>query len=386
MSHCGNEAPHDVSTTPSLPQVYNYHPATFAERGLAAPFTSPILAGARLRLAKDVAKMSADFRAAGGSLEVIVPTWAGGRGVYVVPWPDVRQLFRPTVHDIRVGESLVVSLRFNDCLRPSELRRIGREVARDGFAGRTAAAAAADALEHVDMRAEAAFEDLLQALVLQLCLDLPPDALTPAVVSAAARALGKTAQELAVVLRDFAGYFAEIGIGPQAATSPIRKIIAATAQLGQDVTGWAGGDAAAANGAALHLVASAQTMTMLTERLLTPVRKRLSALPALCRDAFADRAAVMQELERGEWAVDGWERICLLWRSAAASLGRASVLPEMASLVPQLPDELDRWVGLPPGTAAKLSARNKMMRAIAEPSFHTLDVIARNERLRSFAA
>ena len=71
----------------NLPLLDAYTPTSFQERGVAVPFTTPRLAGARIR------------RPERSGTEFIVPNPSGGRGVYVLHWGALRQLCRPTVHD-----------------------------------------------------------------------------------------------------------------------------------------------------------------------------------------------------------------------------------------------------------------------------------------------
>ena len=107
-------------------------PKTFHERGVSAPFTTPLLAGARLRAAQ--ARI-------GQVLEVVIPNPAGRRGVDIVPWPELGDLCRPTVHDTRLAEALAVRLDLA-ALSPAMVRQTGWEVAAKGYAGRGAAVAA----------------------------------------------------------------------------------------------------------------------------------------------------------------------------------------------------------------------------------------------------
>src|ERR1700712_5461419 len=51
-----------------------YHPTTFLERGVAVPFTTPMLAGTRARPAEKQ------------GLELVIPNPSGGRGVYIMAW------------------------------------------------------------------------------------------------------------------------------------------------------------------------------------------------------------------------------------------------------------------------------------------------------------
>jgi hypothetical protein len=121
--------PSFLSALQQLKPVQGFMPTTFLERGVAVPFTTPLLAGARAR--------------PGGRnhLELIVPNPTGGAGVYILPWDDVAALCRPTVHDRQLSKA-VASLR---TVTPAMTRRVAREVAVVGLAGRGAAAAARSA-------------------------------------------------------------------------------------------------------------------------------------------------------------------------------------------------------------------------------------------------
>src|SRR4051794_34879392 len=110
-----------------LPLMANaYHPATFQDRGAAVAFTTPMLAGSRVRDNPRRGK------------ELVIHNPSGRRGVYVLPLPGVRDQYRPTVHDVvllqRIGE-----LRTID---PATIRKAALGVAREGFAGPEARMAA----------------------------------------------------------------------------------------------------------------------------------------------------------------------------------------------------------------------------------------------------
>jgi hypothetical protein len=51
-----------------LPRIQSGHPATFAERGVALPTTTPLLSGARVQ------------PGARGGLDLLIPSPTGGRG------------------------------------------------------------------------------------------------------------------------------------------------------------------------------------------------------------------------------------------------------------------------------------------------------------------
>jgi hypothetical protein len=107
-------------------------PASFAERGVAVPFTAPMLAAARLRRLPDRLP------------ELLLPA-LGGRGVYILGWEACFGLCAPTLHDRQLWDRLAALARPT----PASVRAAARAAALTGIAGRPAAAAAriADAME-----------------------------------------------------------------------------------------------------------------------------------------------------------------------------------------------------------------------------------------------
>ena len=84
----------------SRPLIQRYRPRSFRERGVVAPFTSPLLSGGRLRW---VPRMGV----AGHDLELVVPNPSGGKGFYILPWGDIGSIWRPTMHDVELGRILI---------------------------------------------------------------------------------------------------------------------------------------------------------------------------------------------------------------------------------------------------------------------------------------
>ena len=94
------------------PAVRLYHPATFLERGVAIPFTTPLLFGTRARPSERH-----------GS-ELIIPNPSGGRGVYVLSWAAIAQLCQPTLHDQIFNEHIAALV----AVTPASIRRVAREI------------------------------------------------------------------------------------------------------------------------------------------------------------------------------------------------------------------------------------------------------------------
>jgi len=118
--------PDSAFTEARLPPAQDHLPTTFLERGIAVPFTTPQLAGARVRPGERE------------GLELIVPNPSGGRGVYIVAWESMSAICRPTVHDCRLS-AMVAGVRG---VTPATIRQAARQAAAQGYAGRRAAVAA----------------------------------------------------------------------------------------------------------------------------------------------------------------------------------------------------------------------------------------------------
>src|ERR1700712_948232 len=98
-----------------LPLIRPYHPVTFLERGVAVPFTTPMLAGTRARPADK------------GGLELVIPNPSGGRGVYIMAWTSISALCTPTLHDRQLNERIATLTN----VTPHTIRQVGREVAHE---------------------------------------------------------------------------------------------------------------------------------------------------------------------------------------------------------------------------------------------------------------
>ena len=94
-------------------------PETFEQRGVYVPFTTPILAYARLR------------RPIGGSLEVLIPGLAGGSETYIIPYKVLPDVLNLLVHDRALHEELL-NLRK---ISPGRVRQSANLVAMTGLGG-----------------------------------------------------------------------------------------------------------------------------------------------------------------------------------------------------------------------------------------------------------
>jgi len=295
----------------SLPLADSYQPTSFAERGVDAPFTAPLLAGSRLRQAQRP------------GLELVVPNPSGGRGVYILPWPSARSLCNPTLHDLRLYEEL----RRVPLLTPAAVRTVARIVAREGLAGEEAqqaaiAAAAADAETRLRMASK-------------LWIGLR-----------SAQLSGLSPQAVAHELDALGALFVPIGLPPDADKARLPQRQAALESLRSETDQWArvsGGDDL---GALASMISSgAAAATAAATRLIRDARDLAADVPALLQQWMRAPDDVRARVARADWVLDGWDRILMLWREARWPAGQRAALLEMAQLVPDLPEEAGDWLG-----------------------------------------
>lgn len=370
-----------MNSLPS-PALQAFHPVTFAERGAAMPFTSPLLAGARARPAER------------GGIELVIPNPSGGRGVYVLPWTSMRELCRPTVHDVQLNERIAALHSFT----PSAIRQAAREVAMTGLAGREAGAAAREA-ERIEAEARMLTNfHLLLRLVQQVeppnASDVPPEQERPVELERRAkRAIGQIAprlgQEPDVVagnLEELSSLLCPIGLGSRATQARLPRLLATLKLVRQEVADWAANYDDAAGEAAL-IVATADLTVACAGDALQAAWAAAEQVLELLAAWRTDATSLAARMARPDWLVDGWERICLLWTISKRPAERSAALHEMVLLLPIIPWEAKDWAGFNVDMELPVrSSRSVSLNQDWRTGASVFDQIARNEHLRTLAA
>jgi hypothetical protein len=327
---------------------------TFAGRGVAAPFTTPLLAGTRVR------------ESTRSELELVVPNPSGGRGVYVLNWSGVRALCNPTLHDA------VLSRQFSGLavLDPARVRDAALQVALEGHAGREAAAAAGVAISHDRTQRLTAHFLLVSGLVEQLdphgrkvassperMADL--DRRASVVLHRIAPSLGRPAAQLADGVMAVGAMFAPIGIAAGDRDARIPRLLIRLEESLTDLSRWLEADPENDVGGLGSAVAAAMRRACDSgSAVLEKTRMALTGPTNLLKCWTTDPDVVLARAMRCDWLLDGWERIGLLWLSAGTGASRRAALLEMAPLVPVLPREVMEWTDMPvPEEAMKQANR-----------------------------
>ena len=366
--------------SPSLSIAQAYQPTTFLERGVAVPFTTPALLGARAR------------PAARGGLEILVPNpAAGGPGVYVLSWAGIGELCRPTVHDILLGQRIAASRG----LTPAAVRAAARDIAAQGMAGRDAVAAAQAAVETDQQDLLGTNFHLLLALIGQIdpaeLAGLGEDRTRSADLELRARQalarigpkLGRVAAGIPATLDEIARGFA--GIGSPAQTPPPRiiRLLASLGRLRADMAAWSTErkDASATQADMIAIVADVTLGC--AERTVADAHAITDDMARMLRCWADSSASLAARIGRPDWLLDGWEKICLIWRCAEADVARQAALAEMTILLPVLPREVSAWMGKPIDVDTVWRFRADIAGRGDWRTGGSLDQVARNEALRA---
>ena len=351
---------------------------TFASRGVSVPFTTPMLAGTRIR------------RAGTQDIELVVPNPFGGRGIYVLHWSGVRALVKPTVHD---------TVLYQRCLRlgaiePTAIRDAALAVAREGHAGRAAASAAETTIARDRAQVVRTHAMLMLRLVERLDPDFVP---APPVAEQAtylnvrairllerlAPSLGCRPADLAAALTALGWVFAPVGTagGDRDARIPLllRRLEETQAGLAAWLRAEPGNDL---SGLGQAIDAAIGRICESGATVLDKTRAARLEPVGLLKHWITDRAGVLAQAGRCDWLLDGWERVELVWRAAGTQAARQAALLEMAPLVPVLPREVLSWTD----TVIPVEAMQPAYRVTSsQDSWRTggaaFALTARNERL-----
>ena len=323
-----------MSLAMASPQLlHTDQPTRFLERGAAVPFTAPVLAGARVRLAGR------------GGVELLIPNPSGAAGVYVLPGTALRQFCRPTLHDLRLNDLLAACAR----LRPGDVRAASIKVAAEGLAGRAAQQAAKAQTDRDEAARMSANFILLQALVTQHDASggnkMPLEQQARRVIARIAPGMGCAPEQIAASLEQLAACFAAVGAGPRADLARHSATLAQLATLEDTALAWRAAHDDASQSQAAMLAEAARLTIACGENIQHAARALLDDVAALLRAWQAAPARIGDTVERLDWVLDGWEPVALLWQAAPDETARRAALSEAALLVPFLPREAGDWVG-----------------------------------------
>lgn len=329
--------------------IPSHQSATFGERGVSVPFTTPALAGARVR------------RDARHGLALLVPNPSGGRGIYVLPWSGVRDMCHPTLHDGMLHDAIAASR--DEAVSPAVVRAAARRVAGEGAAGRAAHAAAAKAVQMENASRQATNRYLLYTLAAQT-----------------------TVQASSAEVAALASVVDEVGIGPHAAQAGIPVRLAQLKSLREQLAAWAN-TGADATGYGPMACGMADLAIRCAEHVLAAARDRVADAEGLLAEWRTQPGEVTALFSRAAWVLDGWNLPCLLWGAASGVVAGRAALIEIGQMLAVLPKEAGHWIGASIDAEANQALRPMVgLSQDWRAGLSALDLVARNEQFRALAA
>lgn len=365
----------------------HYKPATFLERGVALPFTTPYLMGGRVRPGDR------------GQPELVLANPAGVDGVYIIPWSALPDICAPTLHD-RALWTRVSQLQL---FSPRNIRASARAVAVEGYAGRDAARAAKTADEGSSQHRIILHYHMLLDLIRQGepsdSGQPPPERDTAANVERRSRAVlerlrkgGNMSPAAAVeTLEELALAFDGCGLRRNPTGARLPALCNEIAAVMQELGLWSQGATNEDRTCARLLIQSAELTLRCGRLALAGAHALVDDIWPLMRRWRVDPDTVLGTLSRAEWVLDGWDLICGVWRASLPAAKGAAAL-DMAVMVPVIPAEVRDWVGFD-GLTEFEDVRSGLRRwrrsVLTNQDWMTgrfLDGTHRNETVRALAA
>lgn len=325
--------------------------------------------------------------------ELLTHNPSGGRGLYVIPLGSAREQFRPTVHDVVLMNRLEESGRVS----PSVVRDVTWAVAREGFAG-PLAQAAAEAIAESDRSSRLLTEyQMMGALIDRVepgsecstTIALHADLLRRGrgVLIRLARTFGRNASDLGNALSVLAETFAPVGVVHTEPSARVIRLLYRLERTRDDmVEAMTSGQCGSGTELAASIVAAASVVIPCAHAAIDAAQA-LSSDPLLLLSRWFSRHQDVEAVaSRAEWFLDGWEQISLLWQSSFDNKARLGALLEMAQIIPSLPHEAIDWSPTILPTSAltpnvRVASRNDDWRSGSS----AIALIDRNERMRAMS-
>ena len=309
---------------------------------MAAPFTTPAIAQARLRL---------DQR---GRIEVVARNPTGSDGMYVVPLSALGEFFRLSIHD----RAMVEQIEATRSMSPLAIRRVALQLALEGLAGPDAKAAAAAALRQEEEHALLTLLLLLEQLLAEAGLPQidwkqidtgdkgSRERLKPYFKSLEP-SLGMSATALVAAVDALSDLVAPIGVARAPFQSVAATTLADVKALQQSIEDWARAERDDYEAIAALVVACAALTVTCAEKSLATATGLVRSVRAMLEAHASSPDAVAEVLTRPIWLLDGWRHLTALWAAVAEQPREAQrdAMIELGELVPLVPISADEWLG-----------------------------------------
>lgn len=320
-----------------------YWPATFEERGVVAPFTTPTLAFARVRSDRNE------------GLEILIPGMSGGSGVYVIAWPSVREVFRMSVHDRVLHEAIADA----KATTPRQMRRCANETAMTGLAGPDAVECAKAALQQEENERLLTNFYLINSVIDRLSQSQAK--LTVAELSSPqgqrkvrqilddiARKLGASSEQIYRSLEIWSDLIAPLGLAVMPHECRLRRLLKRLEAFRLNATEWGRRSNADPDGLSFLASDVAKLTLMVGQPVVTEVDAHAGDLAATLAGWKTAEPAIRGRLDRLSWLLDGWEHVLTIWDGVLESpiWEQVEAMEEIVRMLPLVPKkELEQQKG-----------------------------------------
>lgn len=311
-----------------------YAPATFEERGAAVAFTTPLLSQTRVR------------RDERERLEVLIPSFADGRGIYVVPWRAVPDVVAMTAHD----RFLHGMIGRNGLSEPDDVRKATLKAARGGLAGPKGVDAARAALA-ADEEDRTVTNFLLILEVLRtagldprelLRADFDSDdgrRLTRGYMARAADSLGIGSADLYRRVSELADAMSPVGLAAAPRPGRLRRRLMDLETFRDRARAWADSDPSDTAHVAAFCADVAGDTLAIGRGILTDFDRMATETGAAIRDWSHQVLTIRETARRLTWLTDGWDYMAAAWNDALerGPVEQRMTMNELFRILPLIP-------------------------------------------------
>lgn len=337
------EASSDAGSSEGGHLSTRYWPATFEERGVVAPFTTPTLAFSRVRSDRNE------------GLEILIPGLSGGTGVYVIAWPSVREVFRMSVHDRVLHEAIDDA----KATTPRQMRRCANQTAMTGLAGPDAVDCSKAALEQEENERLLTNFYLVNSVIDRLTST--PAKLTVAELSSArgkrqvrqllddiARRIGASSEQIYRSLEVWSDMIAPLGLPVMPQECRLRRLLKRLEAFRMNASEWGRRSNADPEGMSFLAADVAKLTLVVGQPVVAEVDAYAADLGATLAAWRTAELAIRERVDRLSWLLDGWEHVLTIWDGVveAPLWEQAEAMEEILRMLPLVPKkELERQKG-----------------------------------------
>lgn len=314
-------------------------PATFLKRGVYVPFTTPVLAYARLR------------RPPGSSLEILIPGLAGGAEIYIIPYKVLPEVINLLVHDRALHEELV---HMRD-ITPMKVRQFANRVALTGLGGPALAKRAKqEKMEEAQLPTQVLF-GLIRMAISQLAsthtdaaaLDeraiSTPDGMRLArdALSGYGQSIGERGDKIYARLEQWAQVIAPVGSPDGRVAGYVMTLLTSLENLAGELSKWLIQEPPETAEMAQRTVTAARAAEARAREHLTELDKLAKQMAEPLRSFEDTEKKLKFHIERMTLMLDGWQRVIDLWDGARSGdrFFQRDTVEGFAQHLPILPEE-----------------------------------------------